>query len=121
MTISVPAATALLRSLVTTGPTHDTQAAPTETTTPTPIPDTQFAQTVIWYVDLLNFDTMASNPNLSLVGMENLRSEACAASLREEHDADIVYARVQDRLAIWEGVVGRLEERIKKLLDEGGQ
>jgi hypothetical protein len=121
-TTTIPAATAPFPSLVTTGPTRNTQAVPTITTTPTPIPGAQFTQTAIWYADLITFDTVASNHNLSPAAMENLRSEARAALLGENNDADMVFAKMQDRHAIWQGVVIRLEERIrKKLLEQGEQ
>jgi hypothetical protein len=100
-------------------PTTRTTATKTGAPQPSPIPagpshGVQLTQTTIWYADLAKFDEQASDPTLSAVGLENLRSKARSIQFREKSEAEGITMKMKDRRAIWEGVLARLNKRISK-------
>jgi hypothetical protein len=68
---------------------------------------------LIWYAELVTIDRLVSNSWLSRVALEAHRSEARSARQRERDEAEMVLATLQDRRAIWEGLLAILDASIE--------
>jgi hypothetical protein len=74
----------------------------------------QGTPSIILYPDVVAFDARVSDPSLSLVAMQTYRTEARAVMLREMNEAELIVARMKDRRAIWDGIIEKLDRRIKR-------
>jgi hypothetical protein len=77
-----------------------------QVSTPTP------TQIAIRYEDMLAFATRVSRSQDSLVGLEVLRSELRYIMMRERSEAEAIIAKANDRRAIWDRVLDRVDDTI---------